>query len=319
MSAVVGHRPTLQPMPLLTELGFGLGVVLQICRAAGACSARNSAPFGIPKGFKSFSPGLARSDYPGSIAPKHFPTPTGLHPPFSRIASTPSGLRLVPNVPQRRPIASANAGLKAGTPLEFAIHTGARPSQLRPKRNLCSPTRHKSPSHGPPSVPDSLRYCAAVVATICGCRRGRASLPPGKSARDLCDSREFSSASCCVRLISAGLGSPALRQAGCPTLQPERGGGAHQPQHLRHGKPLGVLRRRGVFLGERETGESNYCWSRRRTLLGMALACANIAVPDCTRMFDFAYWVLSSATSTSMMRELAAVRFSELTLNCSAV
>ena len=38
----------------------------------------------------------------------------------------------------------------------------------------------------------------------------------------------------------------------------------------------------------------------------MALAWANIAVPDCTRMFDFAYWVLSSATSTSMMRELAA-------------
>ncbi len=51
----------------------------------------------------------------------------------------------------------------------------------------------------------------------------------------------------------------------------------------------------------------------------MALAWANIAVPDCTRMFAFAYSVLSAATSTSMMRELAAVRFSALTLNCSAV
>lgn len=53
--------------------------------------------------------------------------------------------------------------------LIFTAPSGAKSLQL---------TRHKSPSPVPPSFPASLRYKAAVAATIRGCRRGRASLPP---------------------------------------------------------------------------------------------------------------------------------------------
>ena len=41
---------------------------------------------------------------------------------------------------------------------------------------------------------------------------------------------------------------------------------------------------------------------------GSELACANIAVPVCTRMFSLAYCVLSVATSTSVIWLLAADR-----------
>ena len=48
------------------------------------------------------------------------------------------------------------------------------------------------------------------------------------------------------------------------------------------------------------------------------LACDSIAVPDWTRMFQRASWVDSSATSTSMMRLLAASRLALLTVSTSA-
>ena len=47
----------------------------------------------------------------------------------------------------------------------------------------------------------------------------------------------------------------------------------------------------------------------RRADCGWAFAWANMAVPDCTNMLYRANWVLSSATSTSLMRLLAAERF----------
>jgi hypothetical protein len=101
-----------------------------------------------------------------------------------------------------------------------------------------------------------------------------------------------------------------------PHLQFDR---ARSPPPGQGETPRDLSAARGFWGGERETGRDDYCWSSRRTLLGMALAWANMAVPDWTRMFAFAYCVLSSATSTSMIRELAAVRFSALTLNCSPV
>ena len=61
-----------------------------------------------------------------------------------------------------------------------------------------------------------------------------------------------------------------------------------------------------------EVRSLNYAISFR-TDCGTELAWANIAVPACTRMFDFANMVLSSATSTSLMRLFAAVRLSRRT------
>ena len=77
------------------------------------------------------------------------------------------------------------------------------------------------------------------------------------------------------------------------------------------------MKEKGSAVGPsiREASGSIYVWSKRSTLCGNALAWASIAVPDCTRMFYRAYCVASSATSTSWMRELAAVRFSLLTVN----
>src|ERR1044071_9276359 len=59
--------------------------------------------------------------------------------------------------------------------------------------------------------------------------------------------------------------------------------------------------------------------SNLRALWGTELAWASMAVPAWTRMLALAYWVLSSATSTSWMRELAAERFSLLTVSWSAL
>ena len=51
---------------------------------------------------------------------------------------------------------------------------------------------------------------------------------------------------------------------------------------------------------------------------GSEFACANIAVPDCTKMFHFAKFVLSCATSTSVMRLFAAERlfFNDANWSC---
>src|SRR5262245_3823936 len=59
--------------------------------------------------------------------------------------------------------------------------------------------------------------------------------------------------------------------------------------------------------------------SSRKADVGTALAWANMAVPACTRMLYLANCVLSSATSTSLIRLLAAVRLSFNTPNCSLV
>jgi len=57
--------------------------------------AENSASVN-PKGIQSFSPGLARSDYPGSTVKKSS-TPPGLHRRLFRTDSTHSGLKTFAN------------------------------------------------------------------------------------------------------------------------------------------------------------------------------------------------------------------------------
>jgi len=59
--------------------------------------------------------------------------------------------------------------------------------------------------------------------------------------------------------------------------------------------------------------------SRRKADCGVEFAWANIAVPAWTRMLYLAKFVLSSATSTSLMRLLAAERLSFNTPSCSLV
>src|SRR5437868_14300714 len=60
-------------------------------------------------------------------------------------------------------------------------------------------------------------------------------------------------------------------------------------------------------------------WRRRNADCGVAFACANIAVPACTRMLSLEKLVLSCATSTSVMRLLAALKLSFNTARPSLV
>ena len=109
-----------------------------------------------PNGIPSFSPGLARSDYPGSSSKKSS-TPTGLHHYPLPWDSTPSEL-IQFGVPasRRSPIASVNAGLDDVIPSGYfpppclVVAFGLWPNLVEPH------ARRHIVSRGIFAAPDSL-------------------------------------------------------------------------------------------------------------------------------------------------------------------